>query len=412
MKENTKDEDRSPVTAASIKLYFEQVCDHFFLGFPSDWEEFGAQYFGAQSIHGARSTEDTRMSLGDIDDPKCLLSSFDDISVTRLFDHMMISSGDYNECLLTKSIFDHILSEYGSPSAKLNEEDTDQIIAEGSLPNETMTPLHESEENSNPLVARRRSLDKALQDQPEDKDADVILDDMPTGTTDNFPTIHSHYKMDEDVHKLSKFVVTRSKTRSETLTNYKQEGLPLNTSTYPATTPRTSAKQYCDTITVTKPKHLGNVVTTRRGTISEISISSQDLTFSSAALNPEVTAPVAAPKVSGNQSRAPQIDMEARTLNKSELSKSKSNLNSGSGVLTRSKARLNKLRNDPKDITAEPDVAAEESTVYLVQTEKSEKVASSRHVTNKFLEVNNQLLDRHGVRRSSRKRNVAQYDER
>ncbi|KAK1363902.1 SANTA domain-containing protein [Heracleum sosnowskyi] len=245
-----------------------QVCDHFFLGFPFDWEEFGAQYFGEQSIHGGRSSEAARMSPEDIDDPECLLSSLDDIPVTRLFEHMMVSSGDYNKCPLTRSVFNHILCEYGSSSAKLCEEGTNQTRAEDSLPNETRTPLHVSEENNKPLVAKRCSLDKALKDQLGGKDDNVILDDMPTGTTDNFPTIHSQSKMDEDVHNLSNFVLTRSKTRSQALKNNQQEVLPLNTSMYPDTTPMTSAKQYGDTKTDVAGKDASSSHVTKK--ISEV----------------------------------------------------------------------------------------------------------------------------------------------
>lgn len=261
-----------------------QVCDHFFLGFPFDWEEFGAQYFGGCSSKAS-------MSPDDIDDPMCVLSSLDDIPVTRLFDHMMVSSGDYNKCPLTRSVFDHILSEYGRSSAKICEEDTDQIRAE-----DTGIPLHVSEKNNQPLAARHCSLDKALKDQPGGKDDNVILNDMP--------------------------------------------------------------------------------------------MSGQDLNFSST------------------------------TLDKS--SKLSRNLNRSSGVLTRSKARSKKLSTDPEDITAEPNVTAEESARDRVQitkitdpcptleAENSEKKLSSRYV-NKFSIVSNQLLDRPGVRRSSRKRNVVKY---
>lgn len=228
------------------------------------------------------------MSPDYIDDPNCLLSALDDIPVTRLFDHMMASSGNYP---LTGRVFDHILSEYGS-SAKLCEENTDQIRADG-----TGTPLHVSKENNKPHVAKHCSLDNALKDQRGGKNDIVILDDM----------------------------------------------------------------------------HM----------------SGQDLNFSSTT-----------PDKSGKFRR---------------------NMNRSGGILTRSKARSKKLRTDPEDFTAGPNVTAEESALYLVETKKisdpcptleaenSEKELSSRHVRNKISKGNNLILDRPGVRRSGRKRNVAEY---
>ncbi|KAL1809838.1 hypothetical protein ACET3Z_026828 [Daucus carota] len=439
-----------------------QVCDHFFLGFPFDWEEFGAQYFGGQSIHGARSSKGTRTSPDDIDDRRCLLSSFDDIPVTRLFDHMMVTSGDYNECSLTRSIFDHILSEYGSSSAELKEEDTDRIPAEDFLVDETKTPLDVSGEINKPLVAGCSSLDKASRDELEHKNDNVILDDMSMGITNNLLTVHSQSKMDEDVRALSKFVPTRSKTRSETSTNQQQEGLPSNTTTNPDTTPRTSTRQYADTTvthvasvsqsaipnaanikvdrvldsssskTCTTCNHLGKNVSAKRGTTSEMLTNSQELNLSAATLDPGVTAPIPAPEMSRNRIKVPQVDMESRKLNKSG-SKKLRNLNTGSGlltrsqarcVLTRSRAKLKKLRTDSNIITAEPDVTAEEDAAHFAQTtkisdscpiseaEKLEKDESRRHVPDKVLEVNNRHLDRPEVRRSGRRRNVVNYLER
>ena len=463
LKNKIQDVNHYLASAASIKHYSKQVCDHFFLGFPFDWEEFGAQYFGGQSIHGARSSKGTRTSSDDIDERRCLLSSFDDIPVTRLFDHMMVTSGDYNECSLTRSIFDHILSEYGSSSAELKEEDTDRIPAEDFLVDETKTPLDVSGENNKPLVAGCSLLDKASRYEPEHKNDNVILDDMSMGTTNKLLTVHSQSKMDEDVRALSKFVPTRSKTRSETLTNQQQEGLPSNTTTNPDTTSRTSTRQYADTTVThvasvsqsaipnaanikvdrvldsssskncTTCNHLGKNDSAKRGTMSEMLMNSQELNLSAATLDPGVTAPIPAPEMSRNRIKVPQVDMESRTLNKSGSKKLRRNLNTGSGLLTRSQARgvltrcrakLKKLRTDSKDITAEHDVTAEEDAAHFAQTtkisdscpiseaEKLEKDESRRHVPDKVLEVNNRHLDRPEVRRSGRRRNVVNYRER
>ncbi|KAL8117505.1 uncharacterized protein LOC141723521 [Apium graveolens] len=257
-----------------------QVCDHFFLGFPSDWEELGAQYFGEQSIHGGRSSKAAHKSPDDIEDPDCLLSLLDDIPVTRLFDHMMASSGSYP---LTSRVFDHILSEFESSSAKLCEEDPDQIREEG-----TGTPLHASKENNKPLVVRRCSLDSAFKDdQPRGETVNVILDNMPK--------------------------------------------------------------------------------------------SGQDLNFSSTVLD------------------------KSRKLSR--------NMNRSSGILTRSKARSKKLRTGAEDFTTEPNVLTKKISdpCPTLEAENSEKELSNRRVANTISKVNNQLLDRSGIRRSGRKKNVAHY---
>lgn len=245
---------------------FEQVCDHFVLGFPYDWEEFGAQCFGEESTYGAlpsRNTNSYGFKMSD-DGAKCSLPiSFDDLPVTRVCDLMMVPSGDYKECRLTRRIFDHILNIYGGSSVQLNQENNGQITTKDPELYETGLSLDSNEENNSPVTTENCFVDKALRDQVKNKveqrykNDNDISDATPMREVES-QSMHNHSTMGVDVHWLREGVCTRSKKRSKALRNNQERGLSSNTFTKPVPTSEAVGSQCGET---TAEKNASNVNT-------------------------------------------------------------------------------------------------------------------------------------------------------
>lgn len=92
-----------------------EVCNHFLLGFPWNWEEYAVSCSGEKSTGRGVPTrisasDDSNVSLGDSAD-KTFPFSLHDLPVTRIRDLLITTFEDPDNCLLTKSIYNDILGK-------------------------------------------------------------------------------------------------------------------------------------------------------------------------------------------------------------------------------------------------------------------------------------------------------------
>ncbi|XP_061343362.1 uncharacterized protein LOC133289443 [Gastrolobium bilobum] len=81
-----------------------EVCSHFLVGFPHDWETYSVRGFGDEYIDGVPRFGDSNTCSQKSADDDCLLSSIRDNDFTKKKDVLLSDNGDLNYCLAPEKL--------------------------------------------------------------------------------------------------------------------------------------------------------------------------------------------------------------------------------------------------------------------------------------------------------------------